>query len=112
MLRSDVREDDYATLIMSDSVADFLIMNVYHSAKVGPVIQPGCIVNAQVHAAMTHGGAEITVPVRTVQAVITMEIHDIGDIWKIITRAAHIPGAEPDVHLELSGHRGGPPCAC
>ena len=59
-------------------------MDVYQRTQGSPIIQPFRVGRIHVHAAMTHGVAEVIMPVRTVDTVAFIEIHRIRHIRQII----------------------------
>ena len=63
------------------------LMNVDDNPHMRPVKQPACLFCDHVDAAMAHRCAKITVPVRPVNAVTFIEIHGVGHIAQVITRA-------------------------
>ena len=66
-----------------------LIMDVYQCTDRSPVEQPGGVFSAQVYAAMTHGCAEVVVPVSTMQTITFIKIHDIGNTGQVVAWSAH-----------------------
>ena len=50
-------------------------MYVHHCPNFGEVVHPLCIGGGKIYAAVTHGGAKVVVPVRTVDTIIPVEVH-------------------------------------
>ena len=74
-----------------------------------PVEQPLGIRGREVDTAVTHRRAEIVMPISAVQAVIAVEVHDIGHIGQILSIVAratlHIGSFILDVNGKGADHR-------
>ena len=70
----------------------FLRKNKDGGANFCPVIEPVGVFGAHVYTAVGHGGAEVVVPVGTVEAVTLIKIHGPGNIGQIIAGAGHAGG--------------------
>ena len=77
-------------------------MYVDDNSHMRPVEQPASLFCDHVNTAMAHRCAKITVPERPVNAVIFIEIHGVGYIAQVITRAGHIVIAQLDPHGKAS----------
>ena len=89
-----------------------LIMYVHHSSNFGEVVHPFRIGGGEIDTAMTHGRSKVIVPVRAVDSVIPVEIHNVWNIRQIIARPRHGSRAQfhPDLVTACHGRR--LPCAC
>ncbi len=61
---------------------------------------------------MAHWRPKIIVPVRSVQTIAFVEIHDIRNVREKITGTMHVPGTDLDIDLVLSRHSGRKPGTC
>ena len=86
-------------------------MHVHQSANRSKVKQPCRVGDSQIHAAVTHGRAEVVVPIGAVQAIALIKIHDIRNFGEIVTRTRHIRRNVFNVDVVFARHCRRAPCA-
>ena len=77
-------------------------MHVYECADSREVEQPLGVLGAQVDAAIAHGAPEIVMPVGAVQAIATIIIHGIGNIFQVVAGPSHVGFGKFDIDAKLS----------
>lgn len=80
-------------------------MHIYQGTDGGEVKYPFSLARAHVDAAMTHGCAEIVMPIGAMQRVALIKIHSEGDIREIVAGSCHIGGSQLYPDAELTKYR-------
>ncbi len=86
-------------------------MHVHHRPDLGEVVHPLRIGDGEIDTAVAHGRSEIVMPVRAVDSIISIEIHDVWNIREIIPRPRHGSGTQFDSDLVADCYGWRLPCA-
>ena len=81
-------------------------LNQHGCADGRPIIVPQGLIIRQIHAAVTHGVAEIIMPVGPMDTIAFVKIHRVRDIRQIVTRSRHIGAEKFYIDLIFSNHGG------